>query len=43
MEIERFTMIYETKKKEKDKLRILGDVFVKKNKNKGRLIIKNKK
>ncbi len=43
MEIERFTMIYETKKNEKDKLRILGDVFVKKNKNKGRLIIKNKK
>ena len=43
MEIERFTMIYEAKRNYKDKLRILGDSFVKNNRNKGRLIIKNKK
>ena len=42
MEFERFTMIYYTKKI-KNNLRILGDSFVKNNKNKGKLIILNKK
>ena len=42
MEFERFTMIYD-QKKIKNNLRILGDSFVKNNKNKGKLIISNKK
>ena len=42
MDFERFTMIYYAKKI-KNNLRILGDSFVKNNKNKGNLIILNKK
>ena len=42
MEFEIYEMIYKIGKDIKD-LRILGDIFVKNNKNKGKLIINNKK
>ena len=45
MELEIYKMIYEIDEKEEkdEKFRILGDEFVKNNKNKAKLIIKNKK
>ena len=42
MEIEIYEMKYKAKKDDKN-LRILGDIFVTNNKNKGKLIINNKK
>ena len=42
MEFERYKLIYEIMKKN-NALRILGEDFVKNNKNKGRIIYKNKK
>jgi len=42
MEIEKYTMIYENKRNY-DFMRILGEEFVRNNKNKGRMIYNNKK